>query len=86
MTEQGTRASTPQLTDAMDMIGSKSSKSVGTFAISVACAYDKQGDSIVANSTRYEFSIKCHNFLHFETSDWHGPPQTSATKMPTRYD
>lgn len=81
MTEQGTKASTPQLTDAMDMIGTRSSKGVGTFAISIACAYEKQGDAIVTNSTKYEFSIKCHNFLHLETSDWHGPPQTSAIGM-----
>jgi hypothetical protein len=77
-TEQGTHASTNVLSDAMDMIGTKSSKGVGTFAISVACAYEKQGDQIVANSTKYEFSIKCHAFVHLETTDWHGPPQTSA--------
>ena len=81
MTEQGTRASTVQLTDAMDMIGTKSSKGVGTFAISIACGYEKQGDTIVPSSTKYEFSIKCHNFLHFEKSDFHGPPQTSAIGM-----
>lgn len=78
MTEQGTRASTNVLSDAMDMIGTKSSRGVGTFAISVACPYEKQGDTVVVNTTKHEFSIKCHAFVHLETTDWHGPPQTSS--------
>lgn len=80
-TEQGTRATTHQLTDAMDMMGTRSCIGIGIFAISVACAYEKQGDTVVPSSTKYEFSIKCHNFLGMGFTDWHGPPQTSAIGM-----
>lgn len=81
LTENGTRAATHNLSEAMDLIGSKSSMGLGTFAISVACAYEKQGDTPVMNTAKYEFSIKCHNFMHFEETDFHGPPQTSAVGM-----
>lgn len=81
LTENNTRAETTHLSEAMDMMQTKSSMGVGTFAISVACGYEKQGDKVIPNSAKLEFSIKCHSFIHFELTDYHGPPQNSAIGM-----
>ena len=51
---------------------------MGTFAISLACEYQMKGDEVVPNTAKYEFSIKCHNSIHLDTTDYHGPPQTSS--------
>jgi hypothetical protein len=78
ITENNTRAHTSQLSEAMDMLGTKSSQGVGTFAISLGCEYDKEGDRIIPNSAKYAFSIKCHSFVHFRKTDYYGPPQTAS--------
>ena len=78
ITENKARAHTSQLSEAMDMLGTKSSQGVGTFAISLACEYEKEGDRIVPSSAKYVFSIKCHSFVHFRKTDYHGPPQTAS--------
>ncbi|KFH48315.1 hypothetical protein ACRE_009460 [Hapsidospora chrysogenum ATCC 11550] len=65
-------------TFAMDMLGTKSSQGVGTFAISLGCEYDKEGDRMIPNLAKYVFSIKCHSFVHFRKTDCYGPPQTAS--------
>ncbi|GFF94890.1 hypothetical protein IFM47457_10078 [Aspergillus lentulus] len=72
-TKQGTHASMNMLSDMIDMISTKSSKGISMFAILVTYAYKKQGNHIIANSTKYKFSIKCHTFIHLKTMDWHRP-------------
>jgi hypothetical protein len=57
----------------MAMMGSKSFKGVGTSTISVECAYKRQNDTVITNTVKSEFTVKCHKFFNFRLTDYHGP-------------
>jgi hypothetical protein len=78
----GSVSQTTQLNEAMEMMGTSSSLGMETFAISVACEYEVQNGKPVANTNKYKFSIKCHNFFHVKKTDYHGRPQTTAVGFP----
>ena len=69
----GSTATLNSLNEAMDMLGTISSKFMATFAISVACDFERKNCKIVPSMNKYKFSIKCHNVFHFNKTPYHGP-------------
>ena len=76
--DNGTTATLNSLNDAMDMLGTDSSECMATFALSVSCDFERKGGKIVADSSKYLFSIKYHNVFHIASTQWHGPPQVAS--------
>ncbi|KAG2026563.1 hypothetical protein GB937_001344 [Aspergillus fischeri] len=76
MTEQGTRMTTCQSLRGDGHDGHEA----------LTYAYGNRGHNVIANTAKYEFSVKCHNFFSFELADYYGPPHTSAIGMMLNVD
>lgn len=77
--ENGMRAQTHRLYDAMKRIMGHSSMGVATIAISISDEVTITEGKPVASGTKYQFSIKLHNMFHMKNVPYRSPPQASAT-------
>ncbi|KAM3426585.1 hypothetical protein NHJ13734_009373 [Beauveria thailandica] len=79
--ENGIKAKTQRLDEAIKRIIDSSSKGVATIAISLSDEATIENGRTVPIGNKYQFSVNLHNMFHFKKERVlpHSPPQSSST-------